>query len=82
MITNRATNAGYGLVHIEARHGDQIRNAGYGSVIEFIEEVAQNYEVIRKGSVRDGNQTYMLQLQDRHNNILMVELSGDGLTGT
>lgn len=27
---------------IEARHGDQIRAAGYKSVIEFIEEVAKN----------------------------------------
>ena len=27
---------------IEARHGDQIRAAGYKSVIEFIEEDAKN----------------------------------------
>ena len=78
MITNPDTNDGYGLVHIEARHGDQIRNAGYNSVVEFIEEVAKNYEVIREGKNRDGMQTYMLQLTDKHNNTLMVELSGDG----
>lgn len=78
LITNPATNDGYGLVHIEARHGDQIRNAGYSSVVEFIEEVANNYEVIREGKNRDGHQTYMLQLTDKHNNTLMVELSGDG----
>ena len=36
IITNPSTNAGYGLVHIEARHGDQIRAAGYKSVIEFM----------------------------------------------
>ena len=78
LITNPATNDGYGLVHIEARHGDQIRRAGYSSVVEFVEEVAKNYEVIREGKNRNGQQTYMLQLTDKHNNTLMVELSGDG----
>ena len=78
VITNPNTNAGYGLLHIEARHGEQIRAAGYNSVLDFIEEVAKNYEVIREGRSRDGLQTYMLQLTDRHNNTLMIELSGDG----
>ena len=78
IITNPATNDGYGLVHIEARHGDEIRRSGYASVIDFIEEVAKNYEVIREGKIRDGIQTYILQLTDKHNNTLMVELSGDG----
>lgn len=78
MITNKATNDGYGLVHIEARHGDQIRKAGYKSVVDFIEDVAQNYEVIKEGNARDGNNTYLLQITDKHNNTLMVELSGDG----
>ena len=78
VITNSKTNAGYGLVHIEARHGEQIRNAGYQSVVAFVEEVAKHYDVIREGINRSGEQTYMLQLTDRHNNTLMVELSGDG----
>ena len=78
VITNPKTNAGYGLLHIEARHGNQIREAGYSSVLEFIEDVAKNYELIRKGNERDGKETYMLQLTDKHNNTLMVELSGDG----
>ncbi len=78
IITNRSTNDGYGLVHIEARHGEQIRNAGYDSVVDFIEEVAKNWEVIKEGNDRAGNKTYMLQLTDKHNNTLMVELSSDG----
>ena len=78
MITNPATNDGYGLVHIEARHGDQIRKAGYKSVVDFIENVARNYDVIKEGNLRNGHQTYRLQLTDKHNNTLMVELSGDG----
>lgn len=78
MITNTKTNDGYGLVHIEARHGAQIRGLGYKSVLDFIEEVARNYHTIRKGAVRNGRQTYMLQLTDQHNNTLMVELANDG----
>ena len=78
VITNPQTGAGYGLLHIEARHGKQIRDAGYASVLEFIEEVAENYNTIRKGNERNGLQTYMLQLTDKHNNTLLVELSGDG----
>ena len=78
IITNPQSNDGYGLVHIEARHGDQIRKAGYKSVVSFVEEVAKNYDLIMEGKDRNGNQTYRLILTDRHNNTLMVELSGDG----
>jgi hypothetical protein len=77
IITNPVTKEGYGLVHIEARHGDQIRNAGFATVVDFVEEVAKNYEMIREGSERNGNQTYLLQLTDKNNNSLIVELSGD-----
>lgn len=52
-------------------------NTGYNSVVEFVENVAKNYEIIREGIERDGYQTYMFQLKDKHNNTLMVELSGD-----
>ena len=69
---------GYGLRHIEARHGDQIRKAGFSSVEEFIEQVAKNYDVIKEGSDRNGNKTYWLLLTDKHNNTLMIELSKDG----
>lgn len=78
MITNPSTNDGYGLAHIEARHGEQIRKAGYKSVLDFIEKVAKEFDVIREGNMRDGKRTYRLQLVDKHNNTLMVELSGDG----
>ena len=49
MITNPATNDGYGLVHIEARHGEQIRKAGYKSVLDFIENVAKKAHPINLG---------------------------------
>ncbi|MBQ1784622.1 MAG: PLxRFG domain-containing protein [Gammaproteobacteria bacterium] len=32
----RADGTGYGLAHIEARHGSQIRNAGFDSVEQFV----------------------------------------------
>lgn len=35
---------GYGLLHIEARHGDQIRKAGFASVEGFVQYVANNYD--------------------------------------
>ncbi len=39
----------FGQIHIELRHGDQIRQAGYENVETFVEKVAQDYEQIRKG---------------------------------
>ncbi|MDE7393897.1 MAG: hypothetical protein K2M80_05445, partial [Muribaculaceae bacterium] len=78
LITNSKTNDGYGLVHIEARHGEEIRSQGYNSVLEFIEDVAKNFDVIKEGIVRDGRQTYMLQLKGKHNKTLMIELVEDG----
>ena len=70
----------YGLKHIEDRHGFQIRNAGYRSVVDFVEYVASHYDRIKKGTSRNGepNGTYLLQLIDGHHNTIYVELSQDG----
>ena len=75
------TGKGYGLAHIEANHGEQIRNAGFPSVIDFVSFVATNYDEgnIRVGKRRyDGSTTYLLQVTDEHDNTLFVELSKDG----
>lgn len=72
---------GYGLAHIEANHGTQIREAGFSSVEEFVSYVAKNYDEdnIRVGKRRvNGNTTYLLQVSDEHDNTLFVELSHDG----
>lgn len=72
---------GYGLAHIEANHGEQIRNAGFSSVEEFVEFVAKNYDEdnIRVGKRRDnGNTTFLIQVQDEHDNTLFIEMSRDG----
>lgn len=72
---------GYGLAHIEANHGEQIRNAGFNSVEEFVSFVAQNYDEdnIRVGKRRaGGNATYLIQVTDSHDNTLFIELAQDG----
>lgn len=72
---------GYGLRHIEARHGDQIRKAGFSSVEEFVKYVASNYDKhnIKIGKKRaNGVETYIIQAEDEHSNVLYVELSKDG----
>ncbi|MBR1850087.1 MAG: hypothetical protein IJ789_01810 [Bacteroidales bacterium] len=71
-------NHGYGVLHIEAGHGDQIRAAGFSSVEEFVETVAKNYDTIREGGVIASNQTYLLEISDEHNNTLFIQLSRDG----
>ena len=72
---------GYGLKHIEANHGDQIRSAGFDSVEDFVAYVAQNYDEdnIRVGKRRSNvSPSYLLQVNDSHDNTLFVELSKDG----
>lgn len=72
---------GYGLVHIEANHGEQIRNVGFNSVEEFVSYVAENYdeENIRVGKRRyNGSSTFLIQVVDSHDNTLFIELSRDG----
>ncbi|MEE0625735.1 MAG: LPD5 domain-containing protein, partial [Muribaculaceae bacterium] len=75
------TGKGYGLVHIEANHGEQIRQAGFTSVKEFVSFVATNYDPdnIRVGKRRDdGSDTFLIQVTDTHDNTLFIELSKDG----
>jgi len=71
-----------GLMHIEIRHGDQIRKAGFASVVAFVAYVAQHYNCIKKGNAYENssgkeNRTYLVQLADEHNNTLWVQLSKD-----
>lgn len=71
-------DSGYGLAHIESQHGKQIRDAGFKSIEEFVQNVARNYTTIRKGNPRGANDTYLLEVTDKHNNTLFIELSKDG----
>ena len=72
-----------GYLHIEERHGEQIRNAGFKDTFEFIDHVLNNYNIIREGDSYDNenggkNQTYYVQLTDKHNNTIFIQLSRDG----
>lgn len=72
---------GYGLLHIEARHGEQIRKAGFASVEGFVQYVANNYDKdnIKVGKRRvNGSGTFIIQIEDEHSNLLYIELSRDG----
>ena len=71
---------GYGLNHIEANHGEQIRKAGFESVKDFVSYVANNYDKdnIRVGNKRGSSSTYLIQVVDTHDNTLFIELSRDG----
>ena len=76
-----ADGKGYGRAHIEANHGRQIRNAGFASVEDFVAFVSKNYDEdnIRVGKRREnGSTTYLLQVQDKHDNTLFIEMSHDG----
>ena len=66
-----------GYLHIEERHGKQILNAGFISIVSFVEYVAKNYTVIREGRNSKGepNGTYLLQVESEHNDTLYIELS-------
>lgn len=73
-------NSKYGLIHLEKRHGDQIRGAGFDTVEEFVEFVCKNYKQIKQGenSLGEQNGTYLIQIEDEHNNTLYIELSTNG----
>ncbi len=55
-------NKSYGLEHIEEIHGEQIRQAGFNDVVEFVEFVAQNYDRIQQGvnAEKQPNNTYLV----------------------
>ena len=73
--------SGYGLIHIEANHGAQIKKEGFASVEDFVSYVAKNYDEnnIKVGKRRTGGSiTYLLQVTGKHDNTLFIELSRDG----
>lgn len=78
VLDDNGRSRGYGLLHIEDNHGNQIRKAGFPSVEAFVETIAKKYETIREGCSIGDKQTYLLEVFDRHNNTLFVQLSNDG----
>ena len=68
------------LEHIESRHGDEIRGAGFNDAREFVEYVSNNFTRIKEGTNAEGspNGTYLLQVEGKHNDTLYVEFTIGG----
>ncbi|MBV6340885.1 hypothetical protein [Candidatus Magnetobacterium casense] len=45
-------NENYGEIHIEQRHGQEIRKVGYKSVRDFVEDITKNFTQIRDNGTR------------------------------
>ncbi|TCP16915.1 LPD38 domain-containing protein [Simplicispira metamorpha] len=45
-----ADGTGWGLAHIEANHGNQIRNAGFASVQDFVAHIANGFNEVLQAS--------------------------------
>ena len=76
-------NAENGYIHINRRHGKEIQNAGFESIEAFVKYIVDNFTRIQEGGAYENetggvNQTYLVQLQDAHNNTLFIQLSRDG----
>ena len=64
-------NERYGLKHMEQRHGEQIRNNGFASTLEFVEYVIINFDKIRQGN----SDSCLLEVTGGiHNETLFVRL--------
>ncbi|MDR1459039.1 MAG: hypothetical protein LBI60_02355, partial [Bacteroidales bacterium] len=75
-------NEDYGRTHINEREA-QLKQNGYNSVEEFVEDVSKNYDEIRTGNLytdNEGNEkeTFLLVKKGDRGNVLYVELSPDG----
>ena len=64
-------NDKYGLLHIESRHSEQIKDNGFASVLELVEYVACHFDCIKQGN-RD---SCLLEVTGgKHNETLFVRL--------
>lgn len=68
---HRANGTGYGLVHIDAKHGAQIQGAGFISVEKFVEYVVGNFEQIWKATVGQ----LALMAIDKYKHVVFIQLA-------
>lgn len=71
------TGTGFGEAHIEARHGDELRNAGYRDAADFVGQVAQGYNAVYRG--RSGG--LLLVRKTDSSEVAVVNLRPDGDAG-
>ena len=72
-----------GYIHINFRHGQEIKKAGFSSIEQFVHHVLTNATRIQEGAayekaIGDKNQTYLVQAIDDKNNTLYIQLSRNG----
>ena len=74
-VDGNDVHRGYGYERIDAQRGDVIRAAGFSTVADFVEYVSKNYASIKKGSKRNGKDTFIIevpQTDDKDANILYI----------
>ena len=67
--------SGFGIVHIEGVHGDEIRNAGYSGVQEFVWDLVNSFDEIWAGI---GNSITLVRTGSGQKSAGFVELERDG----
>ena len=72
-----------GYIHINFRHGQEIKDAGFASIEQFVSHVIANATRIQEGAAYDNakgnkNQTYIVQAIGDKNNTLFIQLSRNG----
>ena len=70
---DQATGKGSGIAHIEARHGQEIRRAGYNSAEHLVADVVENHNEIRKG----GSGSLLLVKRNGADKVAVVRLTKD-----
>lgn len=65
------------LQHIEERHGDQIRHAGYEDVPSFIQSVCTEFNTIYRGKHGGGALVLIVRVPERPNKTAIIKLQPD-----
>ncbi|KAB2890617.1 MAG: hypothetical protein F9K35_19045, partial [Burkholderiaceae bacterium] len=66
-----ADGTGYGLVHIEANHGKQIRALGFGDVQSFVAHVAHGIQQVWQVP---GNRQLLVTMKDGRKDVMYLQL--------
>jgi len=66
-----ADGKGWGLAHIEARHGREISKAGFSTAQEFVAHIASNFQQVWQ---IPGSRQLLVATNDTHHSIMFVQL--------
>lgn len=73
-LTNGIQNSdgtGYGLAHIEANHGEQIRSLGYETVENFVQEIASKFSEVWRAKAGQ----LLVTIKDGRKDVMFIQLS-------